>query len=654
MKSRWHLLTVLILLLLSMSSVAFAQRDEEYEGEIEDDGQEDEYTIELEEGQGVIITAEADDSDLDTVLRLLNPDGDEVKENDDYEFPDSTNSRILYVAEEDGEYTIIVTHYPDTSGEYILTVEYVDAEEVEEILAETGELEVDTTPERNPDFVFEGEVEDGEEDEYTVELEEGQGVIAALYGTSDDMDTVLTLVDPNGVELISSDDRGDYDTLDSQIAFFPQEDGEYSFVVTNYPDFPGEYRLEIYLASDEETRFAEQALRVVFTGPVETMETENFIIHYTLEGADAADEDFVEEVAEAVEEVLEIQLEMGWALPPTDAGQGGDLRYDVYLTHLPDIYGYASSSSPFGDNPNTDVEEEDATAGFLVIDNDYSEYDDPIQAMRATVAHEFNHVIQFGYDRLEPMQMFSESVASYMEVATFPDDEEATIYVADAFNYPEACFAGEGDADLGGTGVYATWLFFDFASQRLSEDFSIELWENTVEEDGFDALETTLEEYDETIPSFVAQYHINNLLRDYALADEFDDVSLWLENVIDGEGDWEVTGEGIQELGANYFELDADEDTYALSLDTDADLIMYAIGIDGDDADIFFLGDEGVVDNDGYDHFYIMVFNTDFDDRLSDCDYEEYTIEVETTNDDATERMDRLDASNFIELEMND
>src|SRR6185436_4271081 len=119
---------------------------------------------------------------------------------------------------------------------------------------------------------------------------------------------------------------------------------------------------------------------------------------------------------------------------------GGDGRYDVYLVNLPDIYGYASSSSATGDNPNTDAVEEFARAGFLVLDNDYSEYDDPIQAMRATVAHEFHHVVQYGYDSEDSFQWYYESTASWMETVTMPDEEEATIYVEDVFNYPEICF----------------------------------------------------------------------------------------------------------------------------------------------------------------------------------------------------------------------
>jgi hypothetical protein len=81
---------------------------------------------------------------------------------------------------------------------------------------------------------------------------------------------------------------------------------------------------------------------------------------------------------------------------------------------------------------------------------------------------------------------------------------------------------------------------------------------------------------------------------------------------------------------------------------------LYGIGIDGDEAEVFALGDAGVIDNDGYDNYYIMVFNTEFDDDVQECEYVDYTIEVEATNDDANESVATLDAEDFEEPEAND
>jgi hypothetical protein len=656
MLHKFGVLLLSLVLLLGITGQIWAQEDEEHSGEIEEEGQEDRYPLELEEGDAIIILAEASRrSDLDTILQLENPDGDIVAENDDYEFPDSTDSRIAYIAEEDGEYTVIVTHYRDTLGEYDLTIEFVDPEDVEEILEDSSDGEGSTTPDREPDFEFEGNIDEGGEEDYSIDLEAGQGIIAAAYATDGELDPMLAVLDSDGIELMVNDDRGDYETTDSQIAFTVPEDGEYSFVVSGFSDSSGDYRLEIYLASDEETALAEQAMRVVLTGPVEILETENFIIHYTLEGDDETEEDFVEEVAKAVEEALQIQTDLGWARPPSDIVQGGDGRYDVYIVQLPDVYGYATSSSSFGDNPNTDAEEADARAGFLVLDNDYSEYADPLQAMRATVAHEFHHVVQYGYDSADDFQWYYESTASWMETVTFPEDEEATIYVEEVLHYPEVCFGGEGNADVSGLGVYGTWLFFEFISRELDEDIVISLWENIAQHEDWESLELTLEEYDETIPSIVARYHLNNLMRDYDFVDSFGRTTVWVENEIDDTGKWTFTGEGIQELAANYFEFNPSEDTYNVGItETDADLELYGIGINGDEADIFELGTGGIIDTRDYDSFYLMVFNTDYDDSVKRCEYADYTIRVRSTNDEADEVTMTLNAENFDEPDARD
>ena len=51
------------------------------------------------------------------------------------------NSQISFVAVEAGEYTVVMTNYPGSSGDYELTISYVDGESI-------VTDEIDTTPER--------------------------------------------------------------------------------------------------------------------------------------------------------------------------------------------------------------------------------------------------------------------------------------------------------------------------------------------------------------------------------------------------------------------------------------------------------------------------------------------------------------------------
>ena len=630
--------------------------DAEYEGFMSDDVSDDTYTVFLEEGQGVIITAEAaPGSDLDTYIFLDSPSGLEVAENDDDPRGGTLNSQIVYIAEETGDYTVVMSNYPGSEGDYILTISVISADETDDLTTTASAPEINTTPEREPDEVFTGTIRtDEDEEEYPLQLQAGDNIIAALYETDNRMDTLLYVLDPNGMEILRNDDRGDYDTLDSQIAFTAQVDGEYTLVVTNYPGAPGDYRLEVYFATSEEVALAEQALRVVLSGPVLTLDTENFRIHYTLEGADATTLDFVQQVAQALEEVYDIQInQLGWAAPPSDITQGGDGRIDVYIVNLSGALGYQSTSSAPGDNPNTEVIEEQATAGYFVLDNDYSESEDPIQIMRATAAHEFHHVIQSGYDDSEygDFSWFYESTSSWMETVTFPSEEDATGYVQDVFLYPEVCFGGQGEADVSGLGIYGTWLFFEFMQTNLGPDAPFELWNNMIPFDGWDVLEATLSNYGENITSFIAQYHINNLVRDYLFVSDFDDQTVWLEEVITDTGSWTFSGEGIQELAANYFEFSPADGVYDVNLDSRASLEMYAIGITGDVGEVFTLGSGGTIDTSGYDITYIMVFNPDYDDDLNECRYIDYDIDVSVGNGTPLTPITTVDASNFTPLD---
>lgn len=625
-----------------------------YTGFMSDDVSDDLYPITLEAGQGVVISADATgDSRLDTYLVLNGPDGEEVARNDDREPGVTTNSRIIYVAETGGEYTIIVTNYPNTSGDYEMTVTFVTAEEAQNLTGTAlGADSINTTPSRGPDQEYTGTiVTDKDEDVYPVTLQAGQGVIAAVYATDGALDSMLIVRDPSGTEIISNDDRGDYQTLDSQVAFTATTAGEYQIVVTNYPGSPGNYRLEIYFADAAEVALAQQAMRIVLSGPEQTFDTENFRIHYTLEGDDATTTSFVQSVADTVEEVLAIQVgQIGWVRPPSDMLEGGDGRYDVYITNITDAYGYASSSSPAGDNPNTAVVEEYARPAYLNLDNDYSDYDDPIQAMRATAAHEFHHIIQYGYDYAD-FQWYYESTASWMETVTFPAQEEATIYVGDVFTYPEICFGAQGEADVTGGAVYGSWLFLEYLQTTYGQSAPLMLWDNIAVTDGWEPLETTLASFGDTVPNFVARYHINNLVRDYQFVSGFEDDTVWLEQVITGAGDWTFTGNGIQEMGANYFEFSAPRGVYDIVLNAPNTLLeIYAIGIKGTEAAVIPLNQNGTIDTSSYDYTYLMVYDRAYDDDVNDCSYTDYNFSVEpSTNAPLTATMG-FNASQFRPL----
>jgi len=138
--------------------------------------------------------------------------------------------------------------------------------------------------------------------------------------------------------------------------------------------------------------------------------------------------------------------QFGWAAPPVytaNPAPGG--KYHVRID--PDLYsGYYGYVAPYGtyagvvgDNPATAWDDGDAYASCMVLSADYSVFPGtPTAAMQATLAHEFNHSIQFGYGALtganDPDSVFTEGGATWMEDEVFDGSNDNYNYLYPQFN----------------------------------------------------------------------------------------------------------------------------------------------------------------------------------------------------------------------------
>ena len=146
--------------------------------------------------------------------------------------------------------------------------------------------------------------------------------------------------------------------------------------------------------------------------------TVNFCIHWVTSTDDAPDltdsdadgvPDYVEQMAAEFEFVRSREVgDMGWHAPISDGAAGGDGRLDVYLVELAGtgILGYAAT-----DPGQADPHEKFA---YMVMDDDYAGETVPLDVLRVTAAHEYNHVLQFAYDAQQDTWMF-EATAVWME-----------------------------------------------------------------------------------------------------------------------------------------------------------------------------------------------------------------------------------------------
>ncbi len=151
--------------------------------------------------------------------------------------------------------------------------------------------------------------------------------------------------------------------------------------------------------------------------------TPNFCVHYVMSTSDAPDltnsnadpaPDYVELMASDFEYVRSVENgaeQMGWRPPPSDYGQGGDDKTDVYIKQLgPSIYGYSAPE-----------DYQSSSYAYMVMDDDYADFGPtrPRDLLQVTAAHEYNHVLQFGYNRFQDTWML-ESSATWSEEQVYP------------------------------------------------------------------------------------------------------------------------------------------------------------------------------------------------------------------------------------------
>jgi hypothetical protein len=130
-----------------------------------------------------------------------------------------------------------------------------------------------------------------------------------------------------------------------------------------------------------------------------------------------------------------------WPAPPKDPREpvpGG--RYLARIQALPSyLYGYVTGTHFVGNNPSTAWNDRDAYASCMVLNQNMAHFGKPLGAMRATVAHEFNHSLQFGMGALtgptNVKPVWVEGGATWMEDEVFTGSNDNYNYLAS--NYPD-------------------------------------------------------------------------------------------------------------------------------------------------------------------------------------------------------------------------
>jgi hypothetical protein len=197
----------------------------------------------------------------------------------------------------------------------------------------------------------------------------------------------------------------------------------------------------------------------------------HFRIHFASEGRDLPANlgatGYLEVAAATLQEVARVYhgAEQQWPRPPADR-LGGDERIDVYILDLgPSVYGYSLHE-----------ESEDAAghAGFIVIDNDFAglAVAGIEDALRLTLAHEYHHLIQFGYGYDVEASWFMEQLATMEEGRVYPDLRDRERYLPALLLEPYRAL------DLGnGSHEYGAWLWPEYLQRRFGWGLLRRAWD---------------------------------------------------------------------------------------------------------------------------------------------------------------------------------
>lgn len=199
--------------------------------------------------------------------------------------------------------------------------------------------------------------------------------------------------------------------------------------------------------------------------------------------------DYVDSVLATTATVHAVEhSQLGWRLPEGDGSVGGGTgvdKTDIYLKQLGGlgIYGY-SAIDP--DQPPL-TETDHSQSGYIVIDNDfqYSEfpsYASPLTPLQVTVAHEYNHIIQFAYDAIQDTWML-ESSAVWMEGEVYPAAGDYLQYLPGWVrntDVPLTSFDSNDPSDPANVKVYGSAVWEKWLAARHGRPVVRSAWEDSL------------------------------------------------------------------------------------------------------------------------------------------------------------------------------
>ena len=233
-----------------------------------------------------------------------------------------------------------------------------------------------------------------------------------------------------------------------------------------------------------------------------TFDSGNFKIHYDTVGANAVyrvDEDinpedgvpdYINNMASFLEMARYTYLvELGFDMPPPDDGQGGDDRYDIFVSNIAGLTVPESESDYY--------QGREAYTSYSFIGKDLrtgNHPNDPLPFLKATCAHEYFHAVQMAYRAYsaDETAWWYELTANWAEERVFDDLNEVYYYLGDYYNKTNYSIYLTGGAHM-----YGGWIFAEYLSQNYGNDLIKMIFDKMINfERSLDAIVTSLAEHD--------------------------------------------------------------------------------------------------------------------------------------------------------------
>jgi hypothetical protein len=210
----------------------------------------------------------------------------------------------------------------------------------------------------------------------------------------------------------------------------------------------------------------------------------NFCVHWVDRGYDApalkdADgdgiPDYVDRVLAIADHVHAVENgRLGWREPQSDGALGGEHgKTDIYLTDLAgeEVFGYTATDHA---GPGAEGRAARHQSAYLVLDNDYEPFEfpgtEPGRDLKVTIAHEYDHILQYGYDAVavDRAHWFAESSAVWMEDQAYNGIDDYLRYVRGWAKQPATPLTADAFKEYG-SAVWNEWLAHHYGPAIVRE-----------------------------------------------------------------------------------------------------------------------------------------------------------------------------------------